>query len=400
MARTTDKLTDAKVKALLKAAQPGIVNDGGGLYLRVGSSGGASWILKYHRDRRAREMGLGSYPAVTLAMARQKASDLRQQVAAGSDPIATKREAKAEAERAATTLEQVAAQYIKSHESSWTNATHRRQWRQTLRDFVLPVIGTKPIDAIGIADVEAVLAPIWHEKPVTAGRVRARLETLLDFAAAKGLRPWENPAALRRVQHLYPKKAAIHKVQHHPAMPHAEVAAFLARLKESSSIGALAVRFAVLTATRSLETRGAVWSEIDLAARLWTIPAERMKMDRAHTVPLSDGAMQVLREAEQHRRPGSDLVFPGRGKREIKPLFDIASFVPHGFTLHGFRSSFRDFCSECTNVSREVAEMCLAHAVGDATEAAYARSDLLEKRRALMQQWCTYITGSAEDVAA
>jgi len=350
-------------------------------------------------DGRAREMGLGSYYDLTLAEARERARGLRKLVKEHRiDPIDDRR-ARRSAERIerakVMTFRQCAEAYVAAHEAGWRNRKHAAQWPSTLSAFVYPHFGALPVQTVDTALVMKALEPIWLKKPETAGRVRGRIESVLDWAAARGYRGGENPARWRgHLENLLPKRSKVRQVEHHAALPYTELGAFMAELRQQTGVGAAALEFAILTATRTGEVLGARWGEINMAEQVWTIPAGRMKAAREHRVPLSD---QVLRILERKRQvPQGDYVF--LGARAGRPLSNMAMTMTMrrmgrgDLTTHGFRSTFRDWAAERTNFSREVAEMALAHTVSDKVEAAYRRGDLFEKRRQLMAAWARYAT--------
>ncbi len=392
MARIVGKLAPAKVAALVKAGKPGLYGDGAGLALRIGRNGAASWVMRYMRQGAAREMGLGAVHTIGLAEARERARRHRLQLLDGIDPLAQRVAAKAAAKPLAT-FGQTAEMYLTAHAPSWRSETHRRQWRQTLDDYVLPTLGTMGVASIAVGDVMGIVEPLWHSKPETASRVRGRIESVLDYATARGWRQGDNPARWRgHLANLLPARAKVAAVEHHAAMPWQDVSAFLAALAGRGGTAAKALTFVILTAARSGEVRGARWAEIDIQAAVWTVPAERMKAGREHRAPLPDAVLAVLREAATLRQ-GDDpsaLVFPGA--RAGQPLSDVslAKLVPSGATVHGFRASFRTWAGETTAYPREVIEMALAHRIGDAVEQAYARGDLFAKRRRLMQAWSDF----------
>ncbi|WP_234730118.1 tyrosine-type recombinase/integrase [Acidocella facilis] len=376
--------------------------DGGGLYLSVKPSGARSWIFRFHDNGRLRDMGLGPTHTVPLQTARRLALEARQARLAGIDPIARKsharRQAAAEAARAVT-FNKAAELYIDAHAAGWSNAKHAAQWRATLEAYAFPVIGRLPAADIDTAAVLEILQPIWTTKPETAGRVRGRVEAILDYAKSRGWRDGENPARWRgHLDHLLPSRAKVAKVEHHAALPYAEVMAFMERAAEIEAISAFALRFLILTAARTSEILGAKWDEIDLEARVWSIPAERMKARRAHRVPLSDQAMQILETVAPLRREDDSPVFPGqqpgRPLSNMAMLKLLARMGRSDVTAHGFRSAFRDWAAEETDFAREVAEMALAHAVGNQVEAAYRRGDLFAKRAELMAAWANYVAPS------
>lgn len=387
------KLTGRKIDSLRK---PGWYGDGGGLWLQVGPTGGKSWLFRYTRSGRARAMGLGPLDLVSLAEAREKARDARRLIGEGRDPLDVKRDATAAARaRDATTItfRSAAESYITAHAAGWRNAKHAEQWRATLEAYAYPVIGDLAVDAIGVAEVMTILEPAWSTKTETASRVRGRIEAVLDWATARHYRHGDNPARWKgHLDKLLPAKAKVAKVRHQPALPWAEVPDFLAELRALTSISAKALDFTVLTAARTGEVIGARWPEIDFAAKLWTIPGERMKAGREHRVPLSTAALGILaglpREGD-----GDGWIWPGA--RAGRPLSNMAMLemlrgLRPGLTVHGFRSSFRDWAAEATNFPRDLAEAALAHVVKDKTERAYRRGDALEKRRRLMDAWARF----------
>ena len=399
MPRKAKELSPLEVRRL---SRPGRWSVGGvdGLALQVTESGARSWVLRLSVGGRQREMGLGSFPSVPLAEAREKARAHRAMVDQGADPISERRAAKsaAAADRdSQQSFATVAAQYIAQHAKSWKNAKHGAQWASTLRTYAEPVIGSLLVRDVTTVHVIKVLEPIWTAKTETARRIRSRMELILDFAAARGLREGPNPARWRgNLDAALPKPGRIAKVRHHAAVAVDEIGAFMTCLRAQSGMGAKALEFAVLTAARSGEVRGAVWSELDLAAALWTVPAERMKSGREHRVPLSKPALTLLRDLPTGAP--DDLVFPGlRGPLSDMSLTAVLRRMKVDATAHGFRSTFRDWCSEHTNHSSEVAEMALAHAVGDKVEAAYRRGDLFEKRVHLMNDWATFLGSSQSD---
>ena len=395
------KLTPRKVAT----ATTGKYEDGGGLRLVVSMAGARKWVLRFTINGKRREMGLGSYPDVSLATARAKASEYRQQAARGIDPIDARR---AEPEKVPT-FTTCAARYIRSHRHGWTNPKHARQWMSTMKTYARPVIGAKRVDAISTEDALKVLSPIWTTKTVTAKRVRGRIENILDFAAAHKYRDPLNPARWRgHLDKLLPKPSQVKTVTHHPAMPYTEVPAFMTELWNNGSLSALALRFLILTATRTSEVLQAQWSEIDLGAAIWTIPASRTKAKQEHRVPLSDAAMAVLEVLP--RIGGNPYAFPG--VRHGRPLSNTALLqlmrdMEYGvngsrgdYVPHGFRSSFRDWSGEASNFPRDVAEMALAHVIENKVEAAYRRGDLFAKRSAMMRDWASFLGKTKAGVKA
>jgi integrase len=386
MPRKAKELTAIQVRRLVQPGQHP-VGTVAGLRLNVKSTGARSWVLRTMVAGRRTDLGLGGYPDVTLAQAFERARKMLDKIRDGIDPVADKR-----ARQAAVvwTFEKVAGAYIEAHRASWKNEKHAAQWESTLRTYAYPHFGDKHVADVGKADVLAAIEPIWTTKTETATRVRGRIETVLAFAMQREHRPpGVNPASLSGL--ALPKARKVSKVEHHRALPIDDMPAFMKRLRAAQGTGARALEFAILTAARSGEVRGALWSEVDLQAAAWSIPAERMKADRAHRVPLSPRAVQLLKALP--RIAGSDLVFPGT---KDKPLSDmtltaVLRRLRVDATVHGFRSTFRDWTSERTATPNEVAEMALAHAIGDATEAAYRRGELFEKRRDLMTAWAAFV---------
>lgn len=369
----------------VKTAQPGRHGDGRGLFLYVKPSGARSWVLRYQVQGRRRDLGLGSYPDVTLAMARDRATAARRLIVEGEDPIAKKQQTKAK------TFEEAALELIVSKRSGWKNAKHAAQWTSTLETYVFPKIGQIQVGKVETADIISSLTPIWSEKPETANRVRQRIEAVLDYATALGIRIGDNPARWRgHLDHLLPKPTKVRAIKHHPALPHAAIANFMSDLGTRSGVAARALGFTILTAARSGETRWATWAEIDLDATLWTIPAERMKAGKEHRVPLTDAAIEFLGT----RRDDTVLAFeseskPGRPISDMSMTAVLRRMARNDITVHGFRSTFRDWAGETTGFPREVIEAALAHGIKDKAEAAYARSDLFDKRRDLMEAWAS-----------
>lgn len=351
-------------------------------------------------EGKGRYMGLGSSPEVSLADARREAERCRRLVRDDTDPIDARRARRQAVSLNAArspTFESCAKQYIEDHRAGWRNEKHAAQWSATLATYAYPAFGSLPIQSIDTALVIKALDPIWRRKPETAARVRQRIESVLDWAAARGYREGENPARWRgHLDKLLPKRARIRAVKHHEAMPYTELPAFFVGLTKRDTISAKALKFTILTAARSAETRGATWGEIDRAASLWIVPASRIKSGRQHRVPLPDAALSVLDDLELLSTNRESLLFPGR---RGKVLSDSAmrNYLQEdlrrpGLTVHGFRSSFRDWAAEKTGFPRELAEAALAHVVRDRTEAAYQRGDLLDRRRKLMDAWSKFCT--------
>jgi integrase len=393
MARTVGKLTALKVGRPLK---PGMYADGAGLYLQVRGAGAKSWVFRFSLHGKAREMGFGSLSAVSLSDARTKAAECRRLRQEGIDPIEARKARRQQAALDAAkslTFKEASASYIASHKAGWRNEKHASQWENTLATYAEPVLGRLSIQAIDTGLVLKVLEPIWKTKPETASRIRGRIEAILDWAKVRGLRQGENPARWRgHLDHLLPAKAKVRRVKHHAALPYAELPDFIANLRAQESVAARALEFTILTAARTGDTIGAVWDEVNTSEKIWTVPAGRMKAGKEHRVPLSSRALAILRDAHDLRT--ADCVFPG-GKAG-KPLSNMAMTevlrrMGRGdVTVHGFRSTLRDWAAERTNFPSEVVEMALAHAVGNKVEAAYRRGDLFDKRRRLMAEWATY----------
>jgi integrase len=366
-----------------------------GLALQVTSGGAKSWILRVPIGGKRREMGLGPFPEVTLATARNRAREARELVRGGVDPIQRQREA-ASALRAAVakalTFDNCADSYISAHEAGWRNVKHAQQWRNTLKTYATPVFGSLLVRDVELSHVLAALEPIWTEKNETASRLRGRIELVLDWATARGLREGLNPARWRgHLDKLLAKPSKVNGREHHAALPVGDVGAFMARLREVEGMGARALEFAILTAARSGEVRGAKWTEIDLRAKVWTVPAERMKAGKEHRVPLSDAALALLKALPKVDKPVLLFPSPKRGVLSDMTLTAVTRRMEVDAVPHGFRSTFRDWAAERTNYPREAAEMALAHTIGDKVEAAYRRGDLFEKRRAMMSDWAAFL---------
>ncbi|WP_020187652.1 integrase arm-type DNA-binding domain-containing protein [Methylopila sp. 73B] len=403
--RELNRLT-ARTVATIKDA--GRYADGGNLHLVVSPSGSKSWLMIYRHGGRQREMGLGPARDVTLAEAREKAADARRMLLGGLDPIEERRRQAEEVSRAAKrtpTFGEAADELIAAMSPSWRNSKHSAQWGMTLsrvRDAAgnltdggyCVAIRDKPVDEISTADVLEVLKPIWTSKPETASRLRGRIEAVLSAAKAQGLRFGENPALWRgHLDRLLPKRTKLSR-GHHAAVPYADMPAFMIRLRAAPGMGARAVEFAILTAARSGEVRGATWSEIDMDARLWRVPPARMKAAAEHVVPLSEAAMAVLEAVQPLKRDSGSVIFPGpRSGAELSDmsLSAVLRRLKVDAVPHGFRSAFRDWAGDQTTFPREVAEAALAHTLRDAVERAYRRGTALEKRRELMTVWADYL---------
>lgn len=386
MARALHRLTNTGIQSA--KLKPGRHGDGGGLYLNVTPGGAKSWLFMWTRDGKRREMGLGAYPAVSLAKARRIAETNRAAVADGRDPIAER------AKDLEPTFGECADKFLEAMEGSWRNEKHRAQWRMTLERYCAP-IRPKRVSEIGTDEVLSVLTPIWSEKPETASRLRGRIERVLDFAKARGWRDGENPALWRgHLRNVLPARQKLTH-GHHAAMPYQQVPEFCRALKESQATSARALEFLILTAARAGEVRGATWEEVDIDQGLWVVPAGRMKAGKEHRVPLCSAAVDILREMSWLRSSG--YVFPGQKPKRPLSMMAMDMLLRRmkvDFTVHGFRSSFRDWAGEETSFPREVAEQALAHTIGSATERAYRRGDALEKRRQLMEAWAHFLRSS------
>lgn len=387
--------------AVSKTQAPGLYGDGGCLWLQV-TPGGKSWTFRFSIRGRVREMGLGSVATFSLSEARDRAREARKLVADGIDPIeARKAQRSQQAMDAAKSLtfDECAAAYIAAHKAGWKSEKHGAQWQATLDAYASPTFGKLPVASIDTALVVEALEPIWLTKTETASRVRGRIESVLDWATVRGYRRGENPARWRgHLDHVLPKRSKVQRVKHHAALPYTEVPTFAKLVGERDGIAPGALLFTIHTAARTGETIGATWAEVDLAAKVWTIPAERMKAEVEHRVPLTPAALVILSMMAKLRRTerAGEFVFP-RGKAG-KPLSNMAMLTLlermglDDITVHGFRSSFRDWCSERTSFAPEVAEAALAHTIENKVEAAYRRGDLFAKRRRLMEAWSGFIT--------
>lgn len=430
MASGIHKLNARRVETL---KEPGKYGDGGGLWLRIDQDKSKRWIFRWQRHKCCREMGLGSVATVSLAKAREAAATARAQVSDGLDPLeerkrlaeemekTTKTKASAklkgkgksvdandQADSVSTTplFRDYAKTYIATHETGWKNAKHRQQWRNTIMTHAVSILD-KPVDTVTVDNVVAVLSPIWRTVPETASRLRGRIENILDAAKAAGhiKSPWENPARWKgNLIHLLPRGRKKTDVNHHPAMPFEDLPGFIQRLRSRAALSARALELTILCATRTNETLGATWSEFDLEAALWVIPKERMKMNVEHRVPLSERSVALLREIARgtNLRPDA-YVF--KGQKPGRPLSNMSMEmllrrmdVGH-YTVHGMRSSFRDYMGDMTDHSETIVEHALAHQVGDETQRAYRRGNAFMKRRRLMQDWQDYLMSAAKKQA-
>lgn len=390
-ARTLNRLSANLVKAL---AERGYYADGGGLYFRVSEFGTRLWAFRYTRAGKAREMGLGPYPEVTLKDARELALQARKLLRDDQDPIEkrqARRSAMASERQAALTFAQCAAAFIAVKENEWKNAKHGEQWRTTLATYADPVIGKMLVRDVQQAHILKILEPIWTTKTETASRLRGRIENVLDYASARGYRQGDNPARWRgHLDKILATPSKVAKVEHHTALDYGHIGAFMVEIRRQFSMGARALEFAIITAARSGEVRGANWAEIDLDRAVWTIPEQRMKAGREHRIPLSDSALNLLRAMP--RIKDCELVFPNTKGTALSDMTLTAVLRRMGcpVTAHGFRSTFRDWAGETTAYPREVIEHALAHQLKDKAEAAYARGTLFDKRRSLMADWAQF----------
>ena len=409
------KLTDTAIRGALV---PGRYADGDGLYLLVGPTGAKSFVYRFKLDGKERNMGLGPYPALTLARARTEATKARAVRAEGRDPIWTREQERVQARldaAKAVTFEHAAKQFIASREGAWKNAKHRQNWPDGLEAYVYPIIGKLPVAAIDNRYVLDVLeqeveaehtkegreiypaGKLWFARAYTANRMRGRIEAILDWARFNGYRTGDNPARWRGNLDFALQKVA--KVEHHPALPFDQIAEFLRHLRAREGAAVLAFEFLILTAARTNEVLGAKWSELDDDCAVWTIPSERMKSKREHRVPLSTSARAVLAKAKEKVR--GDYVFPSHNAK--RPMSNMALLAllrrmeRTDITPHGMRSTFRDWAAECSSFPNEVAEMALAHTIASGAEAAYRRGDLFEKRRAMMEAWAQFCGGHTEN---
>lgn len=388
MARQLNRLSPRAVATITK---PGRHADGGGLYLSVGPGEARRWVFLFRWRGRLKEMGLGGFSSVSLAKAREKAATARSLIADGINPLETKR-----ASAAVPTFGDLADAVVKDLGPQWKNEKHKAQWAATLTNDAAKLHPLR-VDRIETADVLDTLKTIWSSKPETASRLRGRIERVLEAAKAKGFRTGENPARWKgHLDHLLPTRRKLTR-GHHAALPFADVPVFIGELRGRTGMAALALEFAILTAARSGEVRGATWREVDLKAKVWTVPATRMKAGREHRVPLSARAVVILNGLKAlSDGDRNSLVFPtpkpgvGLSDAAFSALLKQMGKEPGTLTPHGFRSSFRDWAGEVSNFPRDVAEMALAHAVGDMTEQAYRRGDALEKRRLLMDAWAQH----------
>lgn len=401
----TRQLNRLSAKTVVFKKRPGLYCDGGGLYLQVTPSGGKTWIFRFRSPLtlKLRDMGLGPLHSIGLPEAREKAAAQRTALLDGLDPIEAREvenRRKALEEAKAVTFTHCAASYVESHKAGWRNPKHAEQWTNTLEIYAEPVIGPLPIQDVDTGLVLKILEPIWSKKPETASRLRGRIENILDWAKARGYRSGENPARWRgHLNQLLPALAKKSRVIHHEAMPFSEVYGFVAKLRASSGASARCLEFTILTAARTSEAINARPQEIDLAAATWTIPASRMKALKEHRVPLSPRAIEIVQELMDLK---GEYLFSG--PRTGKPLSNMAMLnlldrMNVHVTVHGFRSTFRDWAAERTAFPHEVCEMALAHTIQNAAEAAYRRGDLFEKRGKLMEAWADFVNTPRQEGA-
>jgi len=393
MARQIHRLNALSVKSEIRK---GMLADGGGLYLQISAFGTKSWIFRFTRNKRMRDMGLGPFPDVSLLEAREAAQNCRRIVREGFDPIEVRRAEKQALNAVSVktmTFRQCADKYISAHDASWKNIKHARQWTSTLETYAYPVIGNLSVNDVDIGLVLKILEPIWNTKSETASRVRGRIESILDWATARKFREGENPARWKgNLDKLLPARSKIRQVKHHAALPYNDIGPFMAALRQQEGISALGLELLILTAARTGEIIKARWSEIDLSNAVWIIPADRMKAGKEHRIPLSQPALDVLGRLKKVAQ--NEFALPG-----LRPNSSLSNMAflqllkrmdRKDLTAHGFRSTFKDWATERTNYPNEVSEMALAHSVGNKVEAAYRRGDLFEKRVRIMSDWGRY----------
>ncbi len=409
MARKAKELSALEVSRL-KETGLYFVGNIPGLILQITGPDAKSWILRAMVGGKRRDIGLGGFPAVTLAGAKDAARAIREKISAGIDPVEERlaaRSAIAAARASAISFQEAAEKFMAANEAGWSNPKHRAQWTATLATYAFPTIGKLRVSDVETQHIVAILEKLWTTKTETASRVRGRIESVLDYAKVRGYRQGENPARWKgHLDHILPKRSKVKKVEHHPALDYRAVGSFMSALKAIDGMGARALEFAILTACRSGEVRGATWTEIDEKAGVWTIPAERMKADKEHRVPLSPAAMELLKNLP--RIAGTDLIFPSTRITQLSDMTLSAAIrrmdevstkdgcngwkdsTGKVITVHGFRSTFRDWAGETTAYPREVIEHALAHQLKDKAEVAYARGTLFEKRRRLMADWAKH----------
>lgn len=411
MARLSERLSAKRVEL---ATEAGMYADGHGLYLRIGPTGAKSWVFRYRNDGRRHDLGIGPYHLVSLAEARKRATEQRRLLRIdGHDPLLTRRAGRDQARLAAAkamTFKACAEAYMAAHQVGWRNSKHRAQWTATLATYVYPTFGDLPVQMIDVGLVMKSIEPIWTMKPETASRVRGRIEAVLDWATARGYRQGENPARWRgHLENLLPKRSKVRRVEHHAALPYALIGAFMGELRGQEGVAARAFEFLILTSARTGEVIGARWGEFDIGEKLWTVPGDRMKAGKEHRVPLSARAVEILgqmKTAAGGEPEAAAFVFSGARGGPLSNMALLMTLRRMGrgdLTAHGFRSTFRDWAAERTGFPAEVAEMALAHTVGDKVEAAYRRGDLFAKRRQIMEAWARFCSagevGHAKEMA-
>lgn len=393
MARNINQLSPRSVATKTKR---GRYADGGGLYLQISENGAKSWLFRFMLNNKSRQMGLGSLNTFSLSEARCEALECRKLLHEGIDPIEQRKLIRGQALADVTkamTFKACAAKYISSHSAGWKNVKHSSQWTNTLTTYVYPTFGDLPVQAVDTGLVMKALEPIWFTKTETAGRVRGRIESILDWASARKYRDGENPARWKgHLDKLLPAKSKVQKVKHHAALPYDDIGTFMEKLRHQDGISARGLEFLILTAARTGEVIKATWSEIDFDKSVWIIPAERMKADKEHRVPLAPAALAVLEDLK--KLAVNDFVFPSIRRNTSLSNMAFLQLLKrmdrHDLTAHGFRSTFRDWAAERTSYPQEVAEMALAHTVGDKVEAAYRRGDLFDKRQRIMKSWAEF----------
>lgn len=428
MARELDRLKVEDVAAHIASGKPGYYGDGGGLWLRIAPGGAASWIFRYRGDQpgntdgnKQRDMSLGPVHTVDLFQARRMAAECRMMRLQGLDPINERNKLREAARLHAAkqiTFAKAAADYIAAQSPGWKNAKHTAQWTATIETYANPIFGSKAVADVSADDVIACLQPIWVSKNETASRLRGRIESVLDWATVKHLRTGDNPARWRgRLEHSLPTISRTARIKHHPALPFASMGAFMLDLRQQQTTAAACVELVILTACRSGEARGAVWAEVDLDAGLWVIPASRMKAKRDHRITLSADAVALLRKL--HSPDATGLIFPGRKAVSMQSDMTLTKLIERmnkrrtdaklprwqdaageDITVHGFRSTFRDWAAETTEYPGDLVELCLAHTISNKVEAAYRRGDQVEKRRQLMQDWADFVLADVRKAEA
>lgn len=401
--RTLNRLTAIQVT---RTKKPGVYSDGGGLYLQISRTLAKSWLFRYMRQGKARGMGLGPVHTVSLVEARIKALDCRRQLVNGIDPLddkLAKRRAEKREQAKSLPFRDCASQYIEAHRQSWKNGKHAAQWESTLTTYAYPIFGEMLVSDIDTDEVVRVLEPIWTTKTETATRLRGRIEAILAWATVRRYRAGLNPARWKgHLDQLLAKPSRLQKVKHHAALPYSDALNFMKLLQDQEGTAALALQLVILTASRTNEVIGARRSEFDLASRVWTIPPERMKAKREHRVPLSTDSVKLLKPLLEGGT--GEFVFPatkvGKHLSNMAMLQLLKRMEREDLTVHGFRSTFKDWARETTDYPREVSEAALAHVIGDQTEAAYARGDLFLKRAGLMQDWADYLLATSAPTRA